>query len=329
VIEHTTRAFDADLGDLAGKIKEMGRIDARQIEDAITALRTHDEELAKRVIDADDLLDNLQRRVEDKAVVTIARRQPMAIDLREIIGALRIANDLERIGDLAENIAKRVALFEGGYRKNEIVLWIDQVMQLVLAQLAAVLRSYERHDVDEALHVWHRDRRIDALNELLFRELLTYMMEDPRYITYCTHLLFCAANIERMGDHITNIAETVYYITRGTTLTKERRSRNAETPASRRTTADSIRGPNEILRTAGNPGAPKGSKRDRSIDLIRSEAYRRILAGEAPETLTAFAEQLSQWLCATHPGRTTMAPGIIEEHVRDTWHRRHELVRGG
>jgi len=222
VIEHTTRAFDSDLHELARKIAEMGRLDGEQIADAIDALTKRDTALAKRVIAADDRVDALQREIEEKAATTIARRQPMAVDLREILGALRISNDLERIGDLAENVAKRMMLVTEELRLNEVVLQLRHMADVVRDQLMRVLQSYERRDVAVALDVWRKDQEIDALNTGLFRELLTFMMEDPRNITFCTHMLFCAKNIERMGDHATNIAETVYYIVQGTQLKEER-----------------------------------------------------------------------------------------------------------
>ncbi len=222
MIEHTTRAFDSDLHELARKIAEMGRLDGEQIADAIDALTKRDTALAKRVIAADDRVDALQREIEEKAATTIARRQPMAVDLREILGALRISNDLERIGDLAENVAKRMMLVTEELRLNEVVLQLRHMADVVRDQLMRVLQSYERRDVAVALDVWRKDQEIDALNTGLFRELLTFMMEDPRNITFCTHMLFCAKNIERMGDHATNIAETVYYIVQGTQLKEER-----------------------------------------------------------------------------------------------------------
>jgi phosphate transport system protein len=222
MIEHTTRAFDADLQELVRKIAEMGRLDGAQIADAIDALARRDSALAKRVITADDQVDALQHEIEEKAVTTIARRQPMAVDLREIVGALRISNDLERVGDLAENVAKRVMLVTEEFRLNEVVLQLQHMVDVVRDQLARVLQSYERRDVAAALDVWRKDQEIDALNTALFRELLTFMMEDPRNITFCTHMLFCAKNIERMGDHATNIAETVYYIVQGSQLKEER-----------------------------------------------------------------------------------------------------------
>ena len=222
MIVHTTRAFDIDLQQLARMIVDMGRLYDEQIAAATEALVKYDTALAGRVVAADDRVDALQRDVEEKAIAIIARRQPMAVDLREIVGALRISNDLERVGDLAENIAKRVMLLTDEFRINEVMLQFQRMVRLVRDQLTRVLQSYERRDVAEALDVWRKDREVDAINTALFRELLTYMMENAHNITFCTHLLFCAKNIERMGDHATNIAETVYYIVEGRPLTEER-----------------------------------------------------------------------------------------------------------
>lgn len=222
MIDHTASSFDADLQELTRKIAEMGGRAETQVTDAIEALVKADIALARRVIAADDQVDALQREIEEKAVVTIARRQPMAVDLREIVGALRISNDLERIGDLAKNIAKRVLMLGGQLPSNEALLQLERMAKLVLVQLRRVLHSYAQHDLAEALDVWRRDAEIDAMNSLLFRALLTYMMENPRNITFCTHLLFCAKNIERMGDHATNIAEIVHYIVQGSPLSDER-----------------------------------------------------------------------------------------------------------
>jgi phosphate transport system protein len=223
MIEHTTRAFDTDLQELARKIAEMGRLDDEQIVGAIEALVKRDIALAKRVIATDDRVDALQREIEEKAATTIARRQPMAVDLREILGALRISNDLERIGDLAENVAKRMMLMTEARRLSQVILQLQHMTRAVRDQLSRVLLSYERRDFALALDVWRKDQEIDALNNGLFRELLTFMMEDPRNITFCTHMLFCAKNVERMGDHATNIAETVYYVVQGSELKHEKR----------------------------------------------------------------------------------------------------------
>ena len=174
------------------------------------------------MIAADVAIDNLQREIEDRSVLTIARRQPMAVDLREIVSALRIANDLERIGDLAKNIAKRVMPITADFHPQKLIRGVEHMSALVLTQLKQVLDSYASHDLEKALAVWNGDEEIDAMCTSLFRELLTYMMEDPRHITFCIHLMFSAKNIERMGDHATNIAETVYFMVQGRPITDER-----------------------------------------------------------------------------------------------------------
>ncbi len=220
--EHTIKAFDTELQELARKVAEMGGLAERQIADAVGALAKRDTAQAGRVMALDASIDALQREIEEKCVLTIARRQPMAVDLREVVGALRVSNDLERIGDLAKNIAKRVVVLDGEFRPNKVFRGVEHMTDLVLAQLKQVLDSYVRRDVAMAIEVWRNDEAIDAVNNSLFRELLTYMMEDPRNITFCTHLLFCAKNIERMGDHATNIAETVHYIVEGRSLPDER-----------------------------------------------------------------------------------------------------------
>jgi phosphate transport system protein len=220
--EHTTKAFDLDLQELNRMVAEMGGLAEKLVSDAVDALARRDSEAAQRVVAADPDIDTLQREIEEKAVLTIARRQPMAVDLRDIIGALRVSNDLERIGDLAKNIAKRVMALEGEFHPSKLIRGVEHMGSLVLAQLKEVLDSYGDHDVKKALEVWNGDEEVDALCTSLFRELLTYMMEDPRNITFCIHLMFCAKNIERMGDHATNIAETVYYVIEGRAITDQR-----------------------------------------------------------------------------------------------------------
>ena len=220
--EHTAKAFDVDLQDLARMVAEMGGMSEKQIADAIDSLAKRDAERAERVIAADAAIDTLQREIEERAVLTIARRQPMAVDLREIVGALRIVNDLERIGDLAKNIAKRVPPITGDFHPQKLIRGVEHMAAMVLGQLKEVLDSYARHDLDKALAVWNGDEEIDAMCTSLFRELLTYMMEDPRNITFCIHLMFSAKNIERIGDHATNIAETVYYMIQGRAIVDER-----------------------------------------------------------------------------------------------------------
>jgi phosphate transport system protein len=220
--EHTIKAFDVDLQELARMIAEMGGLAERQIGDALDALNRHDAELARSIVATDARIDALQREIEEKAILTIARRQPMAVDLRDIVGALRVSNDLERIGDLAKNIAKRVEVVENELRLRKVMRGVENMTELVLTQIKDVLDAFARRDVGKAVQVWRSDEEVDAVNNSLFRELLTYMMEDPRNISVCIHLLFCAKNIERMGDHATNIAETIYYIVEGRALTDER-----------------------------------------------------------------------------------------------------------
>ena len=220
--EHIVSSYDIELQDLRRRISEMGGIGEKMLVDAINALVRRDAPLAQTVIAADSRLDVLQREVEEHAILMIARRQPMAIDLRETISAIRVSGDVERIGDLAKNIAKRALAISSQFQPQKIVLGVQNMGDLVLAQLKDVLDAYAQQDNSAAFDVWHRDREIDALYTSLFRELLTYMMEDPRNISFCTHLLFCAKNIERIGDHTTNIAETIHYLVTGETLTQER-----------------------------------------------------------------------------------------------------------
>jgi phosphate transport system protein len=220
--EHTAKAFDVDLQDLSRMVAEMGGLAEKQIADSVDALATRDSGRAERVIGSDIAIDNLQREIEERSVLTIARRQPMAVDLREVISALRIANDLERIGDLAKNIAKRVVPITTDFHPQKLIRGVEHMSALVLTQLKQVLDAYASHDLEKALAVWNGDEEIDAMCTSLFRELLTYMMEDPRHITFCIHLMFSAKNIERMGDHATNIAETVYFMVQGRPITEER-----------------------------------------------------------------------------------------------------------
>jgi len=220
--EHTAKAFDVDLQELTRMVAEMGGLAEKQIADSVDALARRDIDRAQQIVAADPSIDTLQHEIEEKAVLTIARRQPMAVDLREIVGALRVSNDLERIGDLAKNIAKRVMALDGEFHPTKLIRGVEHMGALVLTQLKEVLDSYAGHDLKKALAVWNGDEEIDAMCTSLFRELLTYMMEDPRNITFCIHLMFCAKNIERMGDHATNIAETVYYMIEGHAIADQR-----------------------------------------------------------------------------------------------------------
>ncbi len=219
---HIYRAFDEELKFLANRIAGMGGHAERMVEQAVTALVNSDPGLARKVVMDDMVLDEGQREIDDKAILVIAKRQPVADDLREIIGAIRISADLERVGDLGKNIAKRVFAVTEGKQPRSLFRGLQALAELALTQLKEVLDVYASRSVDRIAMVRDRDEQIDAMYTSLFRELLTYMMEDPRNISACTHLLFCAKNIERIGDHATNIAETVYYVVTGKQMPPER-----------------------------------------------------------------------------------------------------------
>jgi len=221
-VDHTAKAFDTDLQEITRKVAEMGGLAERQIADATRALVERDVDLAEQVITTDPTIDAMQHEIEEKAVLTIARRQPMAVDLREIVGAMRVCNDLERIGDHAKHIGKRVVVLGADFHAQKLIRGVEHMAELVAALLKQVLDAYASHDVAAALAVWNGDEEVDAICTSLFRELLTYMMEDPRNITFCMHLMFCAKDIERIGDHATNIAETVYYMIEGRPITDQR-----------------------------------------------------------------------------------------------------------
>jgi len=220
--EHIVSSFDEDLNSLAQKLAEMGGLAEQNVADSVAALVNRDVEKAQRVIASDERIDKLQRQLDESAVLMIARRQPMARDLREIVSAIHIANDLERVGDLAKNTAKRVIAIESNFGSQRLVAGVEHMAELTLTQLKDVLDALASRDLAAARAVWERDNEIDAMYTSLFRELLTYMMEDPRNITFCTHLLFCAKNIERIGDHATNIAENLHYLITGGAMTEAR-----------------------------------------------------------------------------------------------------------
>jgi phosphate transport system protein len=222
VSEHIVSSFDDELNALAHAIAEMGGLAEQNVADSVAALVDRNVEKAQRVINSDARIDAIQKHIEESAVQIIVRRQPMARDLREVMAAIHIANDLERVGDLAKNTAKRVIAIESNFGSQRLVAGVEHMAEMCLAQLKEVLDAFASRDLEAAISVWSRDSEIDAMYTSLFRELLTYMMEDPRNITFCTHLLFCAKNIERIGDHATNIAETLHYLIAGTPLTEER-----------------------------------------------------------------------------------------------------------
>ena len=222
MVEHTVRAYDRELDTLERRIAEMGGVAEKMVIDAMDALATADTELAHQVVATDPRLDALQREIEDMTVMTIARRQPVAVDLRELIGAIRIAGDLERVGDLAKNIAKRAVKVGAESRVPRAIIGLKHMNEVANELLKDVLDAYAQRDAERAREVWERDIDLDALEDSVFRDLLTYMMEDPRNISFCAHLLFCSKNIERIGDHATNIAETVVYLVTGKPMPMER-----------------------------------------------------------------------------------------------------------
>ena len=219
---HIVSAYDNELESLGRKIAEMGGIAEKMLSDAMDALVALDVDLAQAVVASDPRLDLLQRDIESASIMTIARRQPMAVDLREIVAAIRVSGDLERVGDLAKNIAKRAVKIATEPRVPRAVIGLKHMNELAANQLKDVLDAYAERDTERAQAVWTRDGELDALEDSIFRDLLTFMMEDPRNISFCTHLLFCAKNIERVGDHTTNIAETVFYLATGDTLPMDR-----------------------------------------------------------------------------------------------------------
>ena len=219
--EHTVRSFEEELERLTGIIGEMGTLATRQLGSAIDAVVAGDAELADRLVAEDHEIDEREREACLCAVNLLALRQPMAIDLRETVAAIKISGDLERIADLAKNVAKRAHVL-GARPPRRAFQRVERMSRAVLARLQLVVEAYVRHDAEAALEVWQGDEEIDDWYYGLFRELLTYMMEDPRTITVCTHLLFVAKNVERVGDHCANVASEVHYPVTGQPIPKPR-----------------------------------------------------------------------------------------------------------
>jgi len=221
VSEHIIKSYDEELQRLDNAIAQMGGLAESQLGAAIEAVIKRDGDIATEVIEGDVQVDTLERDIESLVTRLLALRQPMARDLRQNIAALKIASDLERIGDYAANVAKRsIALNQTPPVKP--VYAIPRMGRLCQAMIKDVLDAYVERDADKALAVWLRDEELDEMYTSLFRELLTYMIEDPRNITACTHLLFIAKNLERIGDHTTNVAETLYFLVHGTPLAQVR-----------------------------------------------------------------------------------------------------------
>jgi len=216
--QHTVSSFDIELNEIDRLLHAMSETAARMVEMSIKSLLTSDSGLAQRVISEDAIMDAHQRDLDNRAITLIGKRQPMAQDLRAVLGSIRMAGDLERIGDLAKNIGKRVGAVGATSIPRKLSHGIEGMSKLVLGQVGQVIDKYVSRDAPGLSELRDDDEKIDVRYTAVFRELLTYMMEDPRNITACTHLLFCAKNLERIGDHVTNIAENAYYVVTGDQL---------------------------------------------------------------------------------------------------------------
>jgi phosphate transport system protein len=220
--EHIVKSYEEEFAILDKKIAQMGGLAESILGQAFDSLERRDPRLAQAAVQSDKAIDLMQREIEEMAISMIARRQPMADDLRHIMAALRITGDLERIGDHAKNIAKRALAIATEQYPKPLMSGLRHMVERALHQLKDVLDAYAERNAELALAVWRADEQIDAMYNSVFRELLTYMMEDPRSITTGAHLLFMAKNIERIGDHTTNIAEMIYFSERGEPLKRSR-----------------------------------------------------------------------------------------------------------
>jgi phosphate transport system protein len=221
-MEHTVRAYDEELDAITGELARMGGLAEAEVADAIRAITKRDLALAEAVIRRDARLDGLETDIEQKAIRLIALRQPVADDLRRIVAAMKISSNLERCGDLAKNIAKRALVIAESDPLTPLTSSIERMGELVTTRLKEVLDALTSREVEQAVQVWMNDHEVDEHYEAIFRELLTYMMGDPRMITACAHLLFVAKNLERIGDHATNIAEILHYEITGAGLPDQR-----------------------------------------------------------------------------------------------------------
>jgi len=219
---HTVKAYGDELNQLTAEVARMGGLAEAQVADAVESVARRDVALARAVVERDVKLDAMHRDIEKKAIRLIALRQPVASDLRKALSAMKLAVDLERTGDLAKNIGKRALILADSEPLQPLTRSIERMGRLVSTRLRDVLDAYTAAEVDRALAVWGTDDEVDEHYNALFRELLTYMMGDPRMISSCTHLLFMAKNLERIGDHATNIAETIHYEITGDDMIGER-----------------------------------------------------------------------------------------------------------
>ena len=219
--EHTVKAFSEELDAITQEVARMGGLAENAVNESIAAVSRRDTKLAQDVIGRDAQIDEEQREIERRAIRLMALRQPFASDLRHVLTAWRVCGDLERIGDLAKNIAKR-ALILNQDEPIQLTRSVERMGKIAGAHLKQVLDAYANRDVQAAINVWNADDNIDAHYNSLFRELLTYMIEDPRMISSCAHLLFIAKNLERIGDHGTNIAEYIHFLVTGEEIAAQR-----------------------------------------------------------------------------------------------------------
>ncbi len=229
-MDHTVSAFDEELDAISAELSRMGGLAEAEVADAVRAIALRDAALAESVIVRDHGLDSAEMEVERKVIRLIALRQPVAGDLRRTVAAMKVASNLERCGDLAKNIAKRALVIIEADPLGPLTSSIERMGEMVSGRLKDVLDAQSARQVERAIAVWREDHEIDELYDAIFRELLTYMMADPRTITTCAHLLFVAKNLERIGDHATNIAEIIHYELTGVELTEQRPKSDALEP---------------------------------------------------------------------------------------------------
>ena len=226
---HTVKSYDEELALLVSTIARMGALAESQLANAVQAMLQRDSDLANQVVTEDVTIDELEQDVHKRVVRLLALRQPLAIDLRHIVIGLKVSSDLERIADYATNLAKRSIVLNQFPLVNPVT-GIVRMSRLAQELIRDVIDAYIERDRDKAITTWRRDEEVDEMYVSLFRELVTYMMEDPRNITACTHLMFMAKNIERIGDHVTNIAESIHFLIEGTPL-RGRRSKGETYPS--------------------------------------------------------------------------------------------------
>jgi phosphate transport system protein len=221
VTGHIVKSFEQELSRLRSLITDMGGMVERQVALACTAVLERDADAANQAVESDPQVDALERDAEQFVIRLLALRQPMAQDLRHIVAALKITGELERVGDYAKNVARRSIVLDQ-FNLSPTLSGLAHMSLLVQENLKAIIDAFGDNDAEKAEEVWRSDEAIDDIYNALFRELITYMMEDPRNITPCTHLLFIAKNLERIGDHATNIAEMVYYAVKGEPMPEDR-----------------------------------------------------------------------------------------------------------